>query len=434
MKKTVGFCTLGCKVNAYESAHLEEQFKKEGYEIQDYHTPCDVYVINTCTVTNESDKKSRKMIRYCRKLNPEAIIIVMGCFVEANPTYLEGIDIRVGNTSKSKVLELLEEYQKTKEKQILPIQKEKTFFEDMFLTSFEGRTRAFVKIQDGCENFCTYCIIPYVRGKCRSKDFNTVLLEIQELVAKGYQEVVLTGIHTGHYGVDISHSFAELLEAICKIKDLVRLRISSIEITELNDDFLKVLKENPIIVDHLHIPLQAGCDKTLKQMGRKYDLAYFENKLKEIRTIRPNIAITTDVIVGFPNETIEDFETTLETVKRFGFMKVHVFPFSLRKGTAAEKLEGHLDEHTKKMRVRRLLALSDTLEQDYLSRFIGQDMDVLFETYKDGVSIGHTSNYMRVEVAEKVELHQIHTVKLEQLKDNHTLIGTIKNQCKVSEG
>ncbi len=422
--KTVGFCTLGCKVNTYESAYLEELFQKDGYQVKDYHQPCDVYVINTCTVTNESDKKSRKMIRFCRKLNKEAIIIGMGCFIEAHPELVDELDIRVGNRGKKDVLKLLHTYQQTKRKQIIPIQKEKGHFEDMFLTSFHGRTRAFVKIQDGCENFCTYCIIPYVRGKCRSKDFKTILKEIKELVLNGYQEVVLTGIHTGHYGVDINHSFAELLEAICQIDGLKRLRISSIEITELGDDFLKVFKENPIIVDHLHIPLQAGCDRTLKRMGRKYDLSYFENKVAQIRKIRPNIALTTDVIVGFPEESEQDFQTTLDTVARIGFMKVHVFPFSLRKGTAAEKLKGHIDEHTKKERVRRLIQLSDELEDQYLKKFIGKEEDVLFETLKDGVYTGHTSNYMKVVTSDEVSLHTIEKITITELLENHTLRGS----------
>ena len=421
--KTVGFCTLGCKVNTYESAYLEELFQKDGYQVKDYHQPCDVYVINTCTVTNESDKKSRKMIRFCRKLNKEAIIIGMGCFVEAHPEVVDELDIQVGNRGKKDVLKLLHTYQQTKRKQIIPIQKEKGHFEDMFLTSFHGRTRAFVKIQDGCENFCTYCIIPYVRGKCRSKDFETILKEIKELVLNGYQEVVLTGIHTGHYGVDINHSFAELLEAICQIDGLKRLRISSIEITELGDDFLRVFKENPIIVDHLHIPLQAGCDRTLKRMGRKYDLSYFENKVAQIRKIRPNIALTTDVIVGFPEESEQDFQTTLDTVARIGFMKVHVFPFSLRKGTAAEKLKGHIDEHTKKERVRRLIQLSDELEDQYLKKFIGKEEDVLFETLKDGVYTGHTSNYMKVVTSDEVSLHTIEKITITELLENHTLRG-----------
>ena len=430
--KTVGFCTLGCKVNTYESAYLEEMFEKEGYTIQDYHLPCDVYVINTCTVTNESDIKSRKMIRFCRKQNPDAILVAMGCFIEAHPSSIEGVDIQIGNQSKKDVLKFIETYQRTHQKQQLSTVREKTVFEDMFLTSFHGRTRAFVKIQDGCENFCTYCIIPYVRGKCRSKKFETVLQEVKELVQKGYQEVVLTGIHTGHYGVDIDHTFSELLEAICQIKGLVRLRISSIEITELQDDFLRVLKENPIIVDHLHIPLQAGCDKILKRMGRKYDLDYFEKMLQKIRKIRPQMAITTDVIVGFPGETEEDFLETLDTVKRFQFMKVHVFPFSLREGTAAEKLDGHIDAHIKKQRVRRLLAVSEQLEEDFLKRFIGTDQAVLFETLKENVFIGHTSNYMKVETKDKVALHQIVMIHITGISKQHTLEGNvILEKCEV---
>ncbi len=429
--KTVGFCTLGCKVNTYESEYLKEQFKKAGYQIRDYHLVCDIYVINTCTVTNQSDRKSRKMIRYCRKLNQKAIIIAMGCFVEANPDFEEDADILIGNKGKSKILEYLENYQKTKKKIVVPSQ-EKTVFEDMFLTSFLGRTRAFVKIQDGCENFCTYCIIPYVRGQCRSKDFDSVIKEIKELVAHGYKEVVLTGIHTGHYGVDNEHSFAELLSEICKIEGLLRLRISSIEVTELKDDFLKVLKENPKIVNHLHIPLQAGCDATLKRMGRHYTLDFFQQKLDQLRQIRPEIAITTDVIVGFPGEREEDFEETLETVKKFGFMKVHVFPFSLRKNTAAEKLDGHITEHEKKERVRRLMYLSQTCERKYLETFVGKTVEVLVEYKKEGYSYGHTSNYMKVALNGNVRENTLVPVKITGFKDDTTLEGEkIQEVCEV---
>ena len=243
-------------------------------------------------------------------------------------------------------------------------------FEDMFITDMPGRTRAFVKIQDGCENFCSYCIIPYTRGKCRSKDKDKVLEEVKTLVKNGYQEVVLTGIHTGHYGEDGGTTFPDLLKELVKIDGLKRLRISSIEITELNDDFLDVLKNNPIIVSHLHVPLQAGSDKILKLMNRKYDTKYYEEKIKVIRSIRPDISISTDIIVGFPGETEKDFLDTCEFSKKIGFSKIHVFPFSEREGTKACLMDNKLDETTKKDRVNRLMEISSKLERDYLDKFI----------------------------------------------------------------
>ena len=244
----------------------------------------------------------------------------------------------------------------------------------MYIDNFASRTRAFVKIQDGCENFCSYCIIPFVRGKRRSKDFDKVIEEITSLVNNGYQEIVLTGIHTGSYGVDINSSFASLLREIVRIKGLKRLRISSIEITELNDEVLALLKEDNVIVDHLHIPLQSGCDKILKLMNRKYDLAYFENKLKEIRKIRKDIAITTDVIVGFPFESDEDFRKTVDTVKRFEFAKIHVFPYSLREGTKAATMTDQVEGTTKKERAKALGEVSKELEINYMNKFIGKDL------------------------------------------------------------
>ena len=338
--KSVGILTLGCKVNTYESEYLINILKEKGYEIKDFDDICDVYVINTCTVTNNSDVKSRKMIRQAIKRNPEACVIAMGCFIAANKDIeIPGLDILIGNKDKTKVPELIEEWFKNKEQRNLVYEEELTKFEDMYINNFPGRTRAFVKIQDGCENFCAYCIIPYVRGKCRSKEESKVIDEVKELVKNGYKEVVLTGIHTGSFGVDLDTSFADLLNKLVKIKGLERLRISSIETTELNEDVLNVLRNSNIIVDHLHIPIQAGSDEILKRMNRKYDLEFFENKIKEIRSIRPNISITTDIIVGFPGETEELFNKSIETCKRIEFSKLHVFPFSERKGTKAVELD-----------------------------------------------------------------------------------------------
>ncbi len=406
--------TLGCKVNTYESEYILLKLTEAGYEIGNAGNVdeiCDVYIINTCTVTNTADIKSRKIINRFRRLNPKACLVALGCFVEDHPDEDLDIDIYIGNKDKSKIVELLDQYFVNKE----PIRRvglEKDKFEDMFITDFKNRCRAFVKIQDGCENFCSYCVIPYVRGKCRSKDLNTVIKEVETLVSKGFKEIVLTGIHTGNYGVDLGTNFALLLKELVKIQGLERLRISSIEIRELTAEVLEVIKNNQVIVDHLHVPLQAGSDKILKLMNRKYDLAFFEHKLEEIRAIRPNISITTDIIVGFPGEDEEDFKETIENAKKFNFSKIHVFPYSERLGTKAMELDGHLDNAVKKARARELLLVSKELEKRYASKFLNQELEVLFEEVKDGLSIGHTSNYLKVKVKGEIKPNTICLVKV----------------------
>ena len=421
----VGIMTLGCKVNMYESEFVTNELIKAGYEICSFDDRCDVYIINTCTVTNTSDIKSRKMIRHAINKNPDACIVAMGCFIEANKDFnIPGLDIIIGNKDKSKIVKLLDEYFSKKEMMKILYKERFNEFEDMFITDFPGRTRAFVKIQDGCDNFCSYCIIPYVRGKCRSKDKNKVIEEITNLVNNGYYEIVLTGIHTGNYGADIDSSFSSLLEEIIKIKGLKRIRISSIEITELNDKVLSVIKDNNIIVDHLHIPLQAGSDEILSLMNRKYDLNYYFKKIEEIRKIRPSISITTDVIVGFPGESEELFLKTIETCKKIGFAKIHVFPFSLRNGTKAENLPNHLDNSIKKERSRRLLNVSKELEINYFSKFINSEVEVLIEEYKDGYSYGHTSNFLHVKVFKELKHNEFYTVKITDI-DYPYCIGEI---------
>ena len=271
----VGIYTLGCKVNTYESEYVASLFREKGYTISSFDDVCNIYIINTCTVTNQSDVKSRKIIHQAIRKNPDACIVAMGCFIEANKDIqIEGVDILIGNKDKSKVVELVEQYQKTKQEIRDLYQDLGTEFENMEITKTEGRARAFVKIQDGCENFCSYCIIPFVRGKCRSKNEDLVLEEIKTLVKNGYQEIVLTGIHTGNYGVDLDTDFATLLEKIVKIEGLYRVRISSIEITELNERVLEILKNNKVVASHLHIPLQAGSEEVLKLMNRKYNKDY----------------------------------------------------------------------------------------------------------------------------------------------------------------
>ena len=403
--------TLGCKVNTYESEYILLKLTEAGYEIGEVDEICDIYIINTCTVTNTADIKSRKIIKRFRRLNPKACLVALGCFVEDHPDEDLDIDIYIGNKDKSKIVELLDQYFVNKE----PIRRvglAKDKFEDMFITDFKNRCRAFVKIQDGCENFCSYCVIPYVRGKCRSKELNTVIKEVETLVSKGFKEIVLTGIHTGNYGVDLGTNFATLLKTLVKVKGLKRLRISSIEIRELTAEVLEIIKNNQVIVDHLHVPLQAGSDKILKLMNRKYDLAFFEHKLEEIRAIRPNISITTDIIVGFPGENEDDFKETVENAKKFNFSKIHVFPYSERLGTKAMELDGHLDSTVKKARARELLLVSKELEKRYARKSLNQELEVLFEEVKDGLSIGHTSNYLKVKVKGEIKPNTICLVRV----------------------
>lgn len=418
----VGFYTLGCKVNTYESEVLMNKFKKAGYEIVDFDSQADIYVINTCSVTNTSDQKSRKIIREASRNNKDAIICVMGCYSQLNHEDIKSlgnISIILGNNDKSKLLDYIDEYKKNK-KQIIKIDDlNKVCFEDMRLDSFEKHTRAFVKIQDGCNNYCSYCIIPYTRGNVRSKKKEDVIEEITTLAKNGYKEVVLTGIHTGHYGEDLSdYDFSDLLRELEQIKGLERIRISSVEITELNDKFLETLKSSKKIVNHIHIPIQSLCDKTLKDMNRKYNVEYFFNKINEIRSIRPNIAITSDVIAGFPNETDEDFNTTKENIRKLGITELHVFPYSIRKGTRAASMP-QVDGNIKKQRVKELINLSEELKNTYYKSLIGTNESLLTEKYIDGYLIGHLSNYGLIKVkSDEKRLNEIIDVKLISYKDD----------------
>lgn len=408
----VGIYTLGCKVNTYESEFIISLFKNRGYQIEDFNKECDIYIINTCTVTNQSDRKDRKIINSVK--NKDACIVVCGCFVESAKNYnYEGVDVVIGNYNKSQIVDLVEEHLKTK-KQI--IKKENIMqvpFENMEITNSETRTRAFVKIQDGCENYCSYCIIPFVRGKCRSKDKDTVIREITNLVNNNYKEIVLTGIHTGNYGVDLGLSFSTLLEEILTIPNLKRLRISSIEITELDDKFLNLLQNN-ILCNHLHIPLQSGSNKILKLMNRKYTKEEFKKYIEKIRKIRPNISITTDVIVGFPNETEEDFQESLEFIKDINFSKVHVFPYSKRDGTKAARMNGHINGTIKKERTKKLLELSTHLEEAYYQNTIDKKEKVLIEKIEKGYAYGHTSNYLYLKLKGNYQKNNIYEITIKE--------------------
>ena len=407
----VGIYTLGCKVNAYESEYIASLFRNRGYTIASFDEDCDVYVINTCTVTNNSDKKDKKIINHVR--NSDSCVVVCGCFVESHKDYnFDGIDIVIGNHNKSNIVDLVEDYFINK-KQIKLIDNNimRVGFEDMEITTFESRTRAFVKIQDGCENYCSYCIIPFVRGRCRSKDKDKVISEITALVNNGYKEIVLTGIHTGNYGSDLGIKFSSLLKEILEIPNLERLRISSIEITELDDEFFKLLN-NPILCNHLHIPLQNGSNRILDLMNRKYTKEEFYEIVKRIRSVRKDISLTTDVIVGFPGETDDDFNENVDFIRKVGFSKVHVFPYSKRDGTKASRMDNQIDPNTKKERTKQLLDISLELENNYYNSFITKNEKVLIEKVLDGYSYGHTTNYLYLKIPKELKENEIYDVNI----------------------
>ncbi|MDD3452819.1 MAG: tRNA (N(6)-L-threonylcarbamoyladenosine(37)-C(2))-methylthiotransferase MtaB [Bacilli bacterium] len=421
--------TLGCKVNTYESSVMSDKLKNKGYVEVNLNEVADICIINTCTVTNTADSKSNKIIKKAIKNNPNAIIVVCGCMTQNNSDLkIDGVDIIIGNIGKSKIVEYIEDYLKEK-KLTIDIQNiMDTDFEPMILNNF-NRTRAFVKIQDGCNNFCSYCIIPYTRGNVRSKNKEDVLKEINNLVDNGHKEIVLAGIHTGHYGEDNeNYKFTDLIKDILKIKQLKRLRISSIEITELTNDFLNLLEHNKVLVDHMHIPLQSGSDEILKRMNRKYDKNYFIEKIKQIRKIRPDISITTDVIVGFPGETEEEMQETIDTITAIEFSKIHVFPYSNRDNTEASKMTNQIDEITKKRRVQELINLSKQLEINYMNKFIGKNIDFIPEIRKDKYLIGHTGNYLQVKLESNEKLiHEDINVKISKVEYPYVIGCLTKN-------
>lgn len=415
--------TLGCKVNIYESEYIINILKENGYQIVDFDSKADIYIINTCTVTNTSDKKSEKMIKRARKQNKDAIIIAMGCHAQIKGDNIDA-DIIIGNKDKSKIISLIEEYQENKNKIKRIYNLDNVSFEDMYISSFNSHTRAFVKIQDGCDAFCSYCIIPYARGPIRSKDPKTVIKEITSLVENGYKEIILTGIHTGKYGKDINYTFEQLLKDIIKIKNLYRIRISSIEINELTDPILNLIKDNQVIAKHLHIPLQSGSDKILKLMDRKYDLKFYKDRIEKIRKMIKDVSITTDLIVGFPNENEKDMEDTLKFLKEIKFTKIHTFPYSKREGTKAASMENQIDETIKRKRVKTVLELSDQLEQDFYQSKLNETEEVIIEQTKDGKSYGYTSNYIKVEINSPLRPNEVISVKINKV-NNKKVTGKI---------
>ena len=392
--------SLGCKVNSYECASISSKLLEEGFTY-DSKNP-DIIIINTCSVTHVADQKSRQHIRKFRNKYPSSIIVVMGCYAQANSEFIKDelkADIVIGTSHRDEIVDYIKEYLSSK-KGLLNIDKDIRQFdyEELGITSYSENIRAYLKIQDGCDNFCTYCIIPYRRGRSRSRDISMVIEEAKQLVAKGYKEIVLTGVHIGKFGQDNGSSFSALVEELCKIEDLFRLRISSIEESEIDDKLIHLIATNDKIAKHLHIPLQSGSDKTLKRMARKYDSAAFMNKINKIKELLPDVCLTTDFIVGFPGETDEDFLDSFNFLKKVGFVQVHTFPYSVREGTPAASFKDQIAPNIKHERELKVLAYSTIAWEDYSKSFDNKEVEVIIEKYDEDKKryYGHSSNYLDV--------------------------------------
>ncbi|MGQ7278120.1 tRNA (N(6)-L-threonylcarbamoyladenosine(37)-C(2))-methylthiotransferase MtaB [Brevibacillus thermoruber] len=404
---TVAFHTLGCKVNSYETEAIWQLFKANGYERVDFEQDgADVYVINTCTVTNTGDKKSRQVIRRAIRRNPDAIVAVTGCYAQTSPgeiAQIPGVDIIVGTQGREKLIEYVEQIRRERQpiNAVTNIMKAREF-EELEVPSFTDRTRASLKIQEGCNNFCTFCIIPWARGLMRSRKPESVLEQARKLVDAGYLEIVLTGIHTGGYGEDLeNYNLAKLLVDLHQVEGLKRIRISSIEASQITDEVIDVINNSDRVCRHLHVPLQAGDDEVLKRMRRKYTTAEFYEKMVKVREALPGVALTTDVIVGFPGETEEQFQNTYDFIKKVGFAELHVFPYSMRTGTPAARMPDQIPEDVKHERVARLLELNQQLTLAYAQQFVGDVLEVIPERpYKEdpssGMLMGYSDNYLNV--------------------------------------
>ncbi|MCT4779041.1 MULTISPECIES: tRNA (N(6)-L-threonylcarbamoyladenosine(37)-C(2))-methylthiotransferase MtaB [Exiguobacterium] len=403
---TVAFQTLGCKVNHYETEAVWQLFKDAGYGRVDFANHADVYVVNTCTVTNTGDKKSRQVIRRAIRQNPDSVICVTGCYAQTSPAEImaiPGVDVVVGTQDRHKMIGYIEQFREERMpiNAVGNIMKAKVY-EELDVPAFTDRTRASLKIQEGCNNFCTFCIIPWARGLMRSRQPEDVLKQAQQLVDAGYKEIVLTGIHTGGYGEDLKdYNLAKLLKTLESVTGLERLRISSIEASQITDEVLDVLKDSPIVVRHLHVPIQSASDTVLRRMRRKYTMAEFGERITRLKEVLPDCAITSDVIVGFPGETEEEFMETFNFINDHKFSELHVFPYSKRTGTPAAMMEDQVDEHVKEQRVARLIALSDQLAKEYASKYEGELLEIIPEEFSEeagGRLVGYTDNYLRVAI------------------------------------
>lgn len=409
--KKVALHNLGCKVNSYETEAVQQMLEERGYEVVPFQEYADIYIINTCSVTNMADRKSRQMLHRAKKKNPDAIVVAMGCYVQTAPEEVKkdaAVDIVIGNNKKHELPELLEKYEKEKQQNgepefaMLDINEKGQEYEELFLGKTAEHTRAFIKVQDGCNQFCSYCIIPYARGRVRSRKTEDVLKEIENLAGQGYKEVVLTGIHLSSFGVDTGDSLLHLIEEVHKIEGIARIRLGSLEPRIITEEFAEALAKLPKICPHFHLSLQSGCDATLKRMNRRYDTEEYANKCAVLRKYFQHPAITTDVIVGFPGETEEEFRTTKEFLKQIHFYEMHIFKFSKRKGTRAAVMENQVPEETKTERSSELLSLEQEMSAEFRDTYLGRTEEVLLEEEMemDGKKYftGYTKEYVKVAV------------------------------------
>lgn len=433
LKKKVALHNLGCKVNSYETEAMAELLKKKGYEIIPFGEIADIYIINTCTVTNIADRKSRQMLHKAKKRNKDAIVVAVGCYVQAAGKELEkdeAIDILVGNDRKTKIVEIIENYQGAELVDINDTKVKRTF-EELRIDSMEEHTRAYMKIQDGCNQFCSYCIIPYARGRVRSRRLSEIIKEVERLVLSKYKEIVLTGIHLSSYGVDFDDeeiSLIDVIKEIAKNNSIKRIRLGSLEPRIITDKFLQELVKVDAFCPQFHLSLQSGCDETLNRMNRKYTSSEYFNGCELIRKYYKNAAITTDVIVGFPEETEKEFQTTKQFLEKVDFSKIHIFKYSKRLGTKAAEMKNQVDDSVKSARSDELIVLEEKLRFDYMNKLIGKEKEVLFEEVVsiDGLDyfVGHTREYVKVALISKENLsNQILNVKIKKLLNTEIVLA-----------
>lgn len=429
----VAFCTLGCRVNVYESEAMTEKFIKAGYEVTSFDEESDVYVINTCTVTNMGDKKSRQMISRARRKNPDAIIAVVGCYSQIaseEVSNIEGVNVVLGTKNKGDIVFYVNKAREEK-KQFVDVNDvlRNKHFEELKIEEYQDKTRAFLKIQDGCNRFCSYCLIPFARGAVCSKEPELILNEVKELAKNGFKEIILSGIHIASYGVDLEGwSLIRVLEEVNKIDGIERIRIGSIDPTFFTDEVIEKISKLQKLCPHFHLSLQSGSDATLKRMNRHYTAQEYKLVLKKLRENIKNVSITTDVIVGFPGESEVEFEETYKFLNEIELSKMHIFKYSPRKGTKAADMMLQVDGNIKEKRSAKLIELNSILEKKFMDKFIGQEMSVLFEEEmkgKEGYYVGYTPNYIKVIVESEVSLEgKILNVKLIEV-ENENMIGTI---------
>ncbi len=430
--RKVAFYTLGCKVNQYDTEAVLEDFKAAGYEIVNFNDYADVYVVNTCTVTHLSDRKCRQMLRKTKKINPLSLLVAMGCYAQIASDEIKDqikeIDIIVGTNNRSQIVNLVQEYnhENKEDFNIVSDIMQVDAFEELKISDMGERTRVYLKVQEGCNNYCSYCIIPYVRGKIRSRKEAQVIEEAIRLSKIGYKEIVLTGIHVASYGKDLGNTnLIELLKKVHQIDAVERIRMSSIEPGVITDAFIEAIQAMPKLCRHFHLSLQSGSDTVLKRMNRKYTKAEYKKSVDRLRSIWPDVAITTDIIVGFPSESDDEFQETLDFVKEIGFSQIHIFPFSPRSGTPAAVMEGQVTAHTKDQRVKALSSVEKKLRFSFMEKHLGKEAEVLFEGYEYNILTGYTSNYLKVHALSDIDYENtIKTVKINAI-ENDTLAGTI---------